>query len=46
MTYNKPVLFVAGAALVAVQSQNKPQAGLVDSVFGQGITATAYEADE
>jgi len=46
MKYNKPILFVAGEALVAVQTQRKPQAGLIDSVLGQGVTPNAYEADE
>ena len=46
MTYSKPVLFVAGAALVAVQVSSKPALGAADSQFGPGITPTAYEADE
>jgi len=46
MTYNKPTIVAVNSALVAVQSQLKPQSGLADSVFGPGITANAYEADE
>jgi len=44
-TYLKPEIVSAVRALQHVRSTLK-NAGLFDAIFGQGLSANAYEADE
>ncbi len=47
MNYQKPQVVVLGPAIGFVQSANKPNAGLGDSIrHVPTMTPTAYEADE
>lgn len=46
MRYEKPEVTPMGPALKCVQGSEKPQAGVFDNLYGPGITADAYEADE
>ena len=46
MKYNKPQIAAVGSTLVVVQAQLKPQMGVLDNIWGPGVTANAYEADE
>ncbi len=46
MIYSKPQIAAMGSTLVVVQAQLKPQTGMFDNLYGPGVTANAYEADE
>jgi len=43
--YNKPEIVNIGSAHHLVRSTMKT-AGVFDAIYGQGLTANAYEADE